>query len=562
MPPAATQIATKATHPSTARQRCSALQRATRTTLLGRLFVTVSSFRDGICGVGVEPVGAGTRGQQGDHPSSWWGFPHLDRADYRIGKVGADPYGGGRATESGGGDQVTVEPGATARELVERAGPDRRPLPGPTAPAPRPAATRVLDQRDQARRPPGTDAWLTTVNILTGLWTGLLSFAILGWLLPTALVLTPVFLVGVPLLAFALLVSRWFGAMERGRYRLVLGIDIPSPHPEEEPEGSVADRFRTLLRTPARWREAGYGLLRFPLSTVEVVLVAAAWLLPLGGLTLPIYNWSLPHGGANLGLFTVRSWWSLTLVFLASVVLLLSAPRMVRWLGIADLAIARRMLGPDQMAARVGELERSRAAVVVSAEEERRRIERDLHDGAQQRLVALAMQLGRAKSRFGTDPEGARALLDEAHNEAKLALAELRDLARGLHPAVLTDRGLDAALSGLAARAPIPVVVEVDPAAGAKPVPVVDAIAYFVVAEALTNVAKHSHASRAAVVVRRLDGMLRIVVTDDGVGGADPANGTGLRGLADRVSGVDGRLHVDSPSGGPTLLTVELPCVS
>jgi signal transduction histidine kinase len=426
---------------------------------------------------------------------------------------------------------------------------------------PSPARIRVLDRGEQARRPAGTDAWLTTVNILIGLWTGLLFFAVLGWLLPTALVLTPVFLVGVPLLAFALLVSRWFGALDRGRYRLVLGIDIPSPHPDEKPDGSVADRFRTLLRTPARWREAGYGLLRFPLSAVEVVLVTAAWLLPLGGLTLPIYNWSLPHNGANLGLFTVRSWWSLTLVFLASIVLLLNAPRMVRWLGIADLAIARRMLGPD-LAARVGELERSRAAVVVSAEEERRRIERDLHDGAQQRLVALAMQLGRAKSRFTTDPEGARALLDEAHTEAKLALAELRDLARGLHPAVLTDRGLDAALSGLAARAPIPVVVEVDPAAGDKPVPVVDAIAYFVVAEALTNVAKHANASRAAVVVRRLDGMLRIVVTDDGVGGADPANGTGLRGLADRVSGVDGRLHVDSPPGGPTVLTVELPCAS
>jgi signal transduction histidine kinase len=235
---------------------------------------------------------------------------------------------------------------------------------------------------------------------------------------------------------------------------------------------------------------------------------------------------------------------------------------MVRWLGIADLAIARRLLGPDRLAARVGELERSRAAVVVSAEQERRRIERDLHDGAQQRLVALAMQLGRAKSRFATDPEGARKLLDEAHTEAKLALAELRDLARGLHPAVLTDRGLDAALSGLAARSPIPVVVEVDPAAGQDAVPVVDAIAYFVVAEALTNVAKHARATRAAVVVRRLDGLLRVVVTDDGVGGADPAAGTGLRGLADRVSGVDGRLHVDSPSGGPTVLTVELPCAS
>ena len=218
--------------------------------------------------------------------------------------------------------------------------------------------------------------------------------------------LTPVFLVGVPLLAFALLVSRWFGAMERGRYRLVLGVDIPSPHPEEKPEGSVADRFRTLLRPRPGGGRPATVCSAFPLSTVEVVLVAAAWLLPLGGLTLPIYNWSLPHGGANLGLFTVRSWWSLTLVFLASVVLLLNAPRMVRWLGIADLAIARRMLGPDQMAARVGELERSRAAVVVSAEEERRRIERDLHDGAQQRLVALAMQLGRAKSRFGDRPGG------------------------------------------------------------------------------------------------------------------------------------------------------------
>jgi len=454
---------------------------------------------------------------------------------------------------------VTVEPGASAPELVERTAPDR--LPAPMPPPARWGEREAGYGPDMVRRPSRTDAWLTTVNILIGLWTGLLFFAVLGWLLPAALVLTPVFLVGIPLLAFALLVSRWFGALDRGRYRMVLGVDIPSPHPEEKPDGSVVDRFRTLLRTPARWREAGYGLLRFPLSAVEVVLVAAAWLLPLGGLTLPIYNWSLPHGGANLALFTVRSWWSLALVFLLSVLLLINAPRVVRWLGIADLAIARRLLGPD-LAARVGELERSRAAVVVSADEERRRIERDLHDGAQQRLVALAMQLGRARSRFTTDPEGARALLDEAHNEAKLALAELRDLARGLHPAVLTDRGLDAALSGLAARAPIPVVVEVDPAAGDKPVPVVDAIAYFVVAEALTNVAKHARATRAAVVVRRLDGMLRVVVSDDGVGGADPALGTGLRGLADRVSGVDGRLHVDSPPGGPTVLTVELPCAS
>lgn len=403
---------------------------------------------------------------------------------------------------------------------------------------------------------PRADAWVTTVHLLLGLWTGLASFVVLGWMVPLGIGLTPVFMVGLPVLAVALWLARRFGALERRRYLLVLGVEIPPPDRPAE-TGPLEQ-----LRNPAGWREAGYALLRLPVSAVEVVLLATAWLLPLAALTLPVYNWALPHGGANLWLFTVRTWWALVLVVVAGVLLLLNATSLVRMLGAADVALGRRLLGPDRLAERVGELERSRAAVVVSAEEERRRIERDLHDGAQQRLVALAMQLGRAKSRFGTDPEGARALIDEAHTEAKLALVELRDLARGLHPAVLTDRGLDAALSGLAARSPVPVVVEVDPAAGDKAVPVVDAIAYFVVAEALTNVAKHARATRAAVVVRRLDGMLRVVVTDDGVGGADPVAGTGLRGLADRVSGVDGRLHVVSPPGGPTVLTVELPCAS
>jgi signal transduction histidine kinase len=450
---------------------------------------------------------------------------------------------------------VQAETGATRADAAT-------PEPAPAASDQVATTAEEPSEAGTAPRTPQVDAWLTSANLLIGLWTGLFSFVFLGWMLPLALALTPIFMIGLPILAVALLLSRRFGALERGRYRLVLGVDIPSPHTKEADRGTLVDRFRALVRAPASWREAGYNVLRFPLSAVEVVLLAAAWLLPLGALTLPIYNWSLPHNGANLWLFTVRTWWMTVLVGVLGLVLLLNAPRAVRWLGIADIAIARRLLGPDRMAARVGELERSRAAVVVSAEQERRRIERDLHDGAQQRLVALAMQLGRAKSRFGTDPEGARALVDEAHTEAKLALAELRDLARGLHPAVLTDRGLDAALSGLAARAPFPVVVEVDPAAGEKAVPVVDAIAYFVVAEALTNVAKHARATRAAVVVRRLDGLLRVVVTDDGIGGADPALGTGLRGLADRVSGVDGRLHVDSPAGGPTVLTVELPCAS
>jgi signal transduction histidine kinase len=197
--------------------------------------------------------------------------------------------------------------------------------------------------------------------------------------------------------------------------------------------------------------------------------------------------------------------------------------------------------------------------VVDSAEAERRRIERDLHDGAQQRLVALAMDLGRAKARFADDPDAARVIVDQAHAEAKEALVELRNLVRGVHPPVLSERGLDAALSGLAALSPVPVSVRVD--VDPRPSAAVEAIAYFVVAEALTNVAKHAHANRAQVFVERRQDTLRAVIRDDGIGGAD-LRGQGLAGLADRVAGVDGRLRVDSPAGAGTVIEVLLPCGS
>jgi signal transduction histidine kinase len=196
---------------------------------------------------------------------------------------------------------------------------------------------------------------------------------------------------------------------------------------------------------------------------------------------------------------------------------------------------------------------------VDAAEGERRRIERDLHDGAQQRLVALAMELGRAQAKFADDPDGARVLVDQAHAQAKEALTELRNLVRGVHPPVLTERGLDAALSGLTALCPIPVDVHVD--VPVRPRSAVEAVAYFMVAEALTNVAKHSRASQAKVVVEGhgYPGTLTVMISDDGIGGADPGS-PGLAGLADRVSGVDGRLSVESPSGGPTIIAAELPC--
>ena len=192
-----------------------------------------------------------------------------------------------------------------------------------------------------------------------------------------------------------------------------------------------------------------------------------------------------------------------------------------------------------------------------AADAERRRLERDLHDGTQQRLVSLAINLGMARAQVSTAEEARQAIAD-AHEEAKSALAELRDLIRGLHPAVLEDRGLDAALSGVAARMPIPVRLTVD--LPRRPAPVIEAVAYFVVSEGLANIVKHAQASQAEVVVSRAGDRLHIIVSDDGAGGADPSRGTGLTGLAKRAASVDGTFEIVSPPGGPTLLTVDLPC--
>ncbi len=203
------------------------------------------------------------------------------------------------------------------------------------------------------------------------------------------------------------------------------------------------------------------------------------------------------------------------------------------------------------------QLTETRAGVVDAADAERRRLERDLHDGTQQRLVSLAINLGMARAQAET-AEDAKQAIAEAHEEAKAALAELRDLIRGLHPAVLEDRGLDAALSGIAARMPIPVRLDVD--LPRRPAPVIEAVAYFVVSEGLANIVKHSEATEATVFVQRAGNRLHVIVTDDGVGGADAARGTGLTGLARRAASVDGTFEIDSPPGGPTLLTVDLPC--
>jgi signal transduction histidine kinase len=327
------------------------------------------------------------------------------------------------------------------------------------------------------------------------------------------------------------------------RFRALLGVEIAAPKLDH---GTGWRRIFRPWTTGSTWRQLAYHLLAPLLGGLGGAVVVLCWSAPL--LTA---LWSdVVSGPANV------------LWFGGALALLLAAPWVARGIAAADTAAARRLLGPgpaEELAARVESLARSRADLVDAADAERRRIERDLHDGVQQRLVSLAMNLGMARAALPDRSPEVLEVIAAAHDEATAALAELRDFVRGLHPAVLDDRGLDAALSGIAARAPLPVRLRVDVALRCSPS--IEAIAYFAVSEALTNVAKHADASRAEVLAERVGDRLIITVTDDGRGGASiDGTGTGLRGLAQRAAAVDGSLTVVSPPGGPTTVTVYIPC--
>ena len=403
--------------------------------------------------------------------------------------------------------------------------------------------------------------WLAMIHHLTGVIIGLVAFVVIvtGFTLGVGLI--PLALVGLPVLGVVLRLAHVMTGAERARFGLLLGARIPA-WPTGARTGyrwGIIPPWRALGQR-ATWGPLGYAVLRPIVSSVALTFSVGAWAYGLVMITLPLYNNYLPAGGADLGGTVIHGGRWMLVSVAGGVVLVLLAPQLTRGFAAIDVALARRLLGPpSDLAARVTELEESRERVVDAAEAERRRIERDLHDGAQQRLVALAMELGRAKAKFADDLDTARLLVDQAHAQAKEALTELRNLVRGVHPPVLTDRGLDAALSGLAALSPVPVEMHVD--VPVRPKSTVEAVAYFVVAEALTNIAKHSRASHAKVIVEGhgYPGTLTVMISDDGIGGADQ-NGAGLKGLADRVSGVDGRFSVESPSGGPTIIAVELPC--
>ncbi|WP_275465770.1 sensor histidine kinase [Streptomyces noursei] len=343
--------------------------------------------------------------------------------------------------------------------------------------------------------------------------------------------------------------------LQRRRFAAYADTGIPRTPPVKG-RNDLQRAWRRLC-TGAYWRQLGYHQLAGPVLGVVEAALLALWLGSIASITLYAWYWMLPSEWP-FSQWVDTDGWIPGVAGLAVLPFLLGATDAVIRL---ESVIAVRLLGPsraEELARRVEDLAERRAETLAAADAERRRIERDLHDGAQQRLVSLAVNLGLARATLTDLPPEARAVIDEAHREAKEALEELNHLVRGLHPHVLDDRGLDAALSGIAARAPLPVQVTVDVAERAAPA--VEAVAYFVVSEALANVTKHAGATRAEVVAIRAGDALRVQVTDDGGGGADPSGGTGLTGLARRVASVDGTLALDSPPGGPTVITVELPC--
>ena len=424
--------------------------------------------------------------------------------------------------------------------------------------------TLARRQDPRYRRVPWSPAAWRQALYLTGSIPVLLAAPVLvaaGFLHPPKWLLPLLFLAVVFLAAPALT------ALQRYRLRTTAGVDIPH-QPAIEPVWTPAGLI-SYARSPATWRQLTYHLLAAPLLAAGALAAFGMWLAGLVYTLLYAYAWTMPpqsllgHGqtwppaGYIPHRLNIPADVYLTA---AGIVLLAGAPWVTAAVGALDARAARVLLGPsraEELEHRVEHLTQTRTGAVDAADAERRRLERDLHDGTQQRLVALAMRLGMARA----EPAGAteaHQVIAEAHEDAKAALAELRNLIRGLHPAVLEDRGLDAALSGVTARMAIPVRLTVD--MPRRPSPVIEAVAYFVVSESLTNITKHAQASQAEVVVQRAGDRLHIIVSDDGAGGADPARGTGLAGLAKRAASVDGTFEIASPPGGPTLITVDLPC--
>jgi signal transduction histidine kinase len=424
-----------------------------------------------------------------------------------------------------------------------------------------------MTARDIALRPVRLRTWTELVYLLVGLPAGIVTFTVVvtGVATGVSLLIT---LIGIPVLVATVYADRGLAWVERRRAALVLGRPIadPVPRPPERP-GALA-WLKALALDPQTWRDAAWMLLLFVAGLVGFVIAVVVWGVALWGVTFPLYWWALPHGAlpqvsGSGDEFALDTWPLALAVGAGGLVLLALAPWVCAPLAHGQARLAQLLLGPSErnrLERRVGELARTRAAAVDAQTSELRRIERDLHDGAQARMVAVTMDLGRAREKLGADPEAARELVESAHAEARTAIADLRRLVGGIAPAVLTDRGLDAALSALVASCRIPVSLDVR-LDGRVP-SAVEVAAYFVVSESLVNVQKHGYATHASVHLRLQDDRLVAEIADDGRGGAAIGAGSGLAGLRDRVAALDGTLVVTSPDGGPTMVRAEIPCAS
>ena len=413
------------------------------------------------------------------------------------------------------------------------------------------------------------NTWAATANLVISVVLGWLFAVATACALLLAALTVWILGVGTTVRAGVLWLAVQMAQADRRRLKRLCGVRITPPAlPRAEPGARFRARQAAWARSPWLWRLAAYQIVRLPVACVLAFAAVAWWWAAIGCFVLaghPARPW-------YLFAWRVSPLTSLTLVPAERAVLvaagvagllvwLLAWPAAVRVAASVEGSLGRWLLGPSrasQLSTEVARLARARSQVIASAEAERRRIERDLHDGLQPQLVNLALDLGLAKARLRSDPNAAQPLIDRAHREAKQAAEDLRNLARGIHPAVLDERGLDAALSALVAGCPIPVTVNVD--LPRRPAPAPEAAAYYVVAEAITNITKHAQARKAAVSISDTGGALRVTIQDDGRGGARIDPGGGLEGLAARVTALDGAFELASPEGGPTRIEAVIPC--
>lgn len=404
--------------------------------------------------------------------------------------------------------------------------------------------------------------WYANAAILGGAFVGVAGFAIVASAASAGLTIL-IAGVGLLLVGVAIEVSRLVARVERRR--AFLGeATRPMPHPYRPLRGGPLDLLRAEFADESRWRDVVYVAINLPLSVIELVVVGAIWITALGLTTSPVWYDAVAGSGGPwfVALLPGHDAVSVAARVVAGGVLLCAAASLSQLvISLHRGVVVGLLCTPESRALRreVESLRQSRSAVLDVEASELNRIERDLHDGAQQRLVMLSIDLGLAEERIETDPAAARALILEGQAQAREALAEIRDLVRGIAPSILLDRGLVAAIESISARGAVPTVIRSELAAGERLPPAAERAAYFVVTEALANVTKHSGARRCEVRLRRDGSRLVVEVWDDGTGGARVASGGGLAGLAGRIAGVDGVFTVSSPTGGPTLVRAEIP---